>query len=79
MTDKIYRLSFVGGLITLPERVIVLLLVAVTEDFAMPTTVLDTIGLGVGTLGLEDTVCVSVLAGTGSCVLLTLSEREILD
>ena len=32
-----------------------------------------------GTLGLEGTVCVSVLAGTGSCVLLTLSEREILD
>ena len=43
------------------------------------TTVLDTIGLGVGTLGLEDTVHVSVLAGSGSCVLLTLSEREILD
>ena len=49
----------------------------------MPTvgfrTVLDTVGFGVGTLGLRDTVCVSVLAGTGSCVLLTLSEREILD
>ena len=43
------------------------------------TTVLDTTGLGLGTLGLEDTVCVSVLAGTGSCVLLTLSEREIFD
>ena len=56
-----------------------LILVEVTEDFAMPTvgftTVLDTIGLGLGTLGLEDTVCVSVLVGTGSCVLLTLSER----
>ena len=55
----------------------------VAEDFAMPivgfTTVLDTIGLGVGTLGLEGTVHVSILAGTGSCVLLTLSEREILD
>ena len=43
------------------------------------TTVLDTIGLGLGTLGLEDTVCLSILAGTGSCVLLTLSERAILD
>ena len=55
----------------------------VAEDFAMPTvgftTVLGTFGLGVGTLGLEDTVCVSVLPGTGSCVLLTLSEREVLD
>ena len=39
-------------------------------------TVLDTIGLGVGTLGLEDTVRVSVLAGSGSCVLLTLSEEK---
>ena len=43
------------------------------------TTVLDTIGLGVGTLGLVGSVCVSVLAGSGSCVLLTLSERAILD
>ena len=43
------------------------------------TTVLDTIGLGVGTLGLEDNVCLSVLVGSGSCVLLTLSEREVLD
>ena len=43
------------------------------------TTVLDTIGLGVGTLGLEGSVCVSVLVGTGSCALLTLSEREVLD
>ena len=55
----------------------------VAEGFAMPTvgftTVLDTIGLGVGTLGLEDTVCLSILAGSGSCVLLTLSERATLD
>ena len=55
----------------------------VAEGFAMPTvgftTVLDTIGLGFGTLGLEDTVCVSVIVGTGSCVLLTLSERATLD
>ena len=62
---------------------VVLLLVVVAEGFTMPTvgftTVLDTIGIGVGTLGLEDTVCVSVLVGTGSCVLLTLSEREVLD
>ena len=70
-------------MITLPERVVVLLLVVVTEDFTMPTvgftTVLDTIGLGVGTLGLEGSVRVSILAGTGSCVLLTFSEREVLD
>ena len=55
----------------------------VAEDFAMPTvgftTVLDMFGLGLGTLGLEVTVCVSVVAGTGSCVLCTLSEREVLD
>ena len=55
----------------------------VAEGFAMPTvgftTVLDTIVLGLETLGPEDTVCLSVLVGTGFCVLLTLSERAILD
>ena len=55
----------------------------VEEDFAMPTvgftSVLDMFGLGVGTLGLEGTVCVSAVARTGSCVLCTLSEREIWD
>ena len=68
---------------TLPERVVVSLLVVVVEDFAMPTvgfiTVLDTFGLGVGTFGLKGTVCVSAVVRTGSCVLGTLSEREILD
>ena len=53
----------------------------VAEDFVMPTvgftTALDMFGLGVG--GLGGTVCVSAVAGIGSCVLCTLSEREILD
>ena len=41
----------------------------VAEDFAMPTvgftTVVDAYGLGLGTLGLEGTVRVSAVAGTG--------------
>ena len=55
----------------------------VEEDFVMPTvgfvTDLDTFELGVRVLGLVGVLHVSIVPGTGSCVLCTLSEREILD
>ena len=59
MHKKGYRFNFVGGLTTLPERVVTLLLVMVV-DFAIPTvgftTGLEAFDLGVGTFGLVDTI-----------------------
>ena len=70
-----------GGLTTLPERVVTLLLVMVV-DFAIPTvgfmTGLEAFDLGVGAFGLVDTVFVSIVVGTGSGVLCMSLETEIL-
>ena len=74
-----------GGLTTLPERVVTLLLVVVV-GFAIPTVGFTTgleafdlgVDLGVGAFGLVDTVFVSIVAGTGSGVLCMSAETEIL-
>ena len=70
-----------GGLTTLPEQVVTLLLVMVV-DFAIPTvgftTGLDTFCLGVGAFGLADTVFLSIVVGTGSTEWCASPEKEIL-
>ena len=68
---KSYRFNFVGGLTTLSEQVVTLLL-AVVAGFAIPAcglvTGLDTTCLGVGALGLGGFVHVSVMVRTGFCI-----------